>query len=221
MSTGTNRGRPYRQRPLWLAGIHPESALHSGSEEWCYNHRVVRELTKYGTAGFEGKTMDLKDTVAIVTGGNGGLGQRICHALAKAGTHLAVVYSRSRDEAQTVADQLRDTGVRAEAMRCDVTVPQQVDVLVSGVLESFGRVDILVNDAAYNKWIPFNDLDAMSYEEWNKIIDTNLTGPMLLTKAVASPMKHEGRGRIVNIASIAGSCPTTAASRPPGARMSR
>ena len=152
--------------------------------------------------------MDLKDTVAIVTGGNGGLGQRICHALAKAGTHLAVVYARSRDEAQAVADQLTDTGVRAEAMQCDVTVPQQVDALVSGVLESFGRVDILVNDAAYNKWIPFNDLDAMSYEEWNKIINVNLTGPMLCIKAVAPAMKRQGAGRIVNISSGAGLAPT-------------
>ena len=151
--------------------------------------------------------MNLKDTVAIVTGGNGGLGQRICHALAEAGAHLAVVYARSRDEAQAVADQLRNTGVRAEAMQCDVTVPQQVDALVSGVLESFGRVDILVNDAAYNKWIPFNDLDAMSYEEWNKIINVNLTGPMLCIKAVAPAMKRQGAGRIVNISSGAGLAP--------------
>ena len=152
--------------------------------------------------------MDLKDTVAIVTGGNGGLGQRICHALAKAGTHLAVVYARSRDEAQAVADQLTDTGVRAEAMQCDVSLPQQVDALVSGVLESFGRIDILVNDAAYNKWIPFNDLDAMNYEEWNKIINVNLTGPMLCIKAVAPAMKRQGAGRIVNISSVSGLAPT-------------
>ena len=152
--------------------------------------------------------MELKGTVAIVTGGNGGLGRRICHALAGAGSNVAVVFARSAQEAQGVAEELQAYDREAEAMQCDVTQPDQVERLVSQVLERFGRVDILVNDAAYNKWIPFDDLEAMTYEEWNKIIDTNLTGPMLLTKAVASPMKHEGRGRIVNIASGAGLAPS-------------
>jgi 3-oxoacyl-[acyl-carrier protein] reductase len=69
-------------------------------------------------------------------------------------------------------------------------------------------VDILVNDAAYNKWIPFRDLDAMTYEEWTKILDVNLTGPMLCIKAVAPMMRHQGGGRIVNISSIAGLTPS-------------
>ncbi len=113
--------------------------------------------------------MQLQDTVAIVTGGNGGLGQRICHALAKGGSHIVVVYTQSREAARAVASELQQTGVRAEAMACDVANPQQVDQLVSQVLDTFGRLDILVNDAAYNKWIPFNDLEALTYEEWQKI----------------------------------------------------
>jgi NAD(P)-dependent dehydrogenase (short-subunit alcohol dehydrogenase family) len=90
--------------------------------------------------------MELQGTVAIVTGGNGGLGQRICHALAQAGSHIAVVYTQSQAQAQEVAGQLRQMGVRAEAMACDVTHPQQVQQLVSQVVQTFGRVDILVND---------------------------------------------------------------------------
>lgn len=152
--------------------------------------------------------MQLQDTVSIVTGGNGGLGQRICHALAQAGSHVAVVYAQSRDSAEAVADQLRGTGVRAEAMACEVSNPQQVQALVDRVVTTLGRVDILVNDAAYNKWIPFNDLDAMTYEEWTKILDVNLTGPMLCSKAVAPVMQRQGAGRIVNIASVAGLSPT-------------
>ncbi len=128
--------------------------------------------------------MQLQGTVAVVTGGNGGLGQRICHALAKAGSHIVVVYTQSREAAQAVASEVQQTGVRAEAMACDVAHPQQVEQLVSRVLETFGRLDILVNDAAYNKWIPFNDLDALTYEEWQKILDVNLTGPMLCTKGL-------------------------------------
>ena len=152
--------------------------------------------------------MELRGAVAVVTGGNGGLGQRICHALARAGSDVAVVYARSRDEAQSVAGQLEATGVRAEAMKCDVTQPQQVESLASQVVERFGKIDVLVNDAAYNKWIPFDDLDALTYEEWSKIIDVNLTGPMLCIKAVAPAMKRQGAGRIVNISSIAGLGPT-------------
>jgi 3-oxoacyl-[acyl-carrier protein] reductase len=152
--------------------------------------------------------MELQGTVAIVTGGNGGLGQRICHALARAGSHIAVVYAQSREQAQGVVDDLRQTGVRAEALPCDVTHPQQVDQLVARVVETFGRIDILVNDAAYNKWIPFRDLDAMTYEEWTKILDVNLTGPMLCIKAVAPVMRRQGGGRIVNISSVAGLTPS-------------
>jgi 3-oxoacyl-[acyl-carrier protein] reductase len=152
--------------------------------------------------------MELQGTVAIVTGGNGGLGQRICRALAQAGSHIAVVYAQSQVQAQEVVDQLRQTGVRAEAMACDVTHPQQVQQLVSQVVQTFGCVDILVNDAAYNIWIAFQDLDAMTYEEWQKILDVNLTGPMLCIKAVAPIMRQQGHGRIVNIASIAGLMPS-------------
>lgn len=152
--------------------------------------------------------MQLQGTVGIVTGGNGGLGQRICHALARAGADVAVVYAQSQESAQRVAVDLRNIGVRAEAMACDVANPSQVEDLVSRVLDTFGRVDLLVNDAAYNKWIPFNDLDAMTYEEWQKILAINLTGPMLCIKAVAPAMQRQGRGRIVNIASVAGLGPS-------------
>jgi 3-oxoacyl-[acyl-carrier protein] reductase len=151
--------------------------------------------------------MELRGKVAIVTGGNGGLGQRICHALARAASDVAVVCAQSRDGAQAVAAELKSNGVRAEAMTCDVTSPTQVQGLVSRVMDTFGRVDLLINDAAYNKWIPFNDLDALTYEEWQKIIAVNLTGPMLCIKAVAPAMQRQGGGRIVNIASVAGLAP--------------
>ena len=152
--------------------------------------------------------MDLKGKVAVVTGGNGGLGQRICHALAVAGCHVAVVYAKSKDEAEGVARDLQKHQVSAATFACDVTSREDVARLVEDVVKRFGRLDILVNDAAYNKAIPFTDLDAMTYEEWTKIIDINLTGPMLLTKAVGPVMKRQGEGRIVNISSVAGLGPT-------------
>ena len=80
--------------------------------------------------------------------------------------------------------------------------------LIGDVTGRFGRLDILVNDAAYNKAIPFTDLDNLTMEVWDKIMAVNLTGPMRLIKAVAPVMKAQGRGRIVNIASVAGLGPT-------------
>lgn len=148
--------------------------------------------------------MDLKGKVALVTGGNGGLGQRICHALARAGCDVAVIYASSQADAEKVAKDLRITGVRAQAMACDVTDPSQVQALSERTLNAFGRVDILVNDAAYNKWIPFSDLDAMTFDEWQKILSVNLTGPMLCIKHLAPALRRNGTGRIVNISSIAG-----------------
>ena len=79
--------------------------------------------------------------------------------------------------------------------------------MVDDVMKRFGRLDILINDAAYNKSIPFKDLDGLTTEEWSKIIDVNLTGPMHAIKAVAPVMQKQKRGRIVNIASIAGMHP--------------
>src|SRR5690242_10046813 len=146
--------------------------------------------------------MDLKNAVAVVTGGNGGLGQRICHALAGAGANIAVVYAQSANEAGAVAaDLAQQHGVESQAFGCDVTKPDQIQRMVEAVLARFGRLDILVNDAAYNKAIPYRDLDALTTEEWSKIIDVNLTGPMHVIKAVAPVMRRQGRGRIVNIAS--------------------
>ena len=144
-----------------------------------------------------------------MTGGNGGLGQRICHALAKEGVHIAVMYAQSREQAEGVARELTSKyQTNAAAFACDITDGAAVHKLVGDVTKRFGRLDILVNDAAYNKSIQFADLDNLTLEVWDKIMAVNLTGPMRLTKAVAPVMKAQGRGRIVNIASVAGLGPT-------------
>ncbi len=153
--------------------------------------------------------MELRGAVALVTGGNGGLGQRICHALAKEGVHIAVMYAQSRDQAEGVARELTSKyQINATAIACDITNDAAVHGLIDDVTGHFSRLDILVNDAAYNKSIPFPDLDNLTLEVWDKIMAVNLTGPMRLTKAVAPIMKAQGRGRIVNIASVAGLGPT-------------
>jgi 3-oxoacyl-[acyl-carrier protein] reductase len=153
--------------------------------------------------------MDLSGAVALVTGGNGGLGQCICHALAQQGAHIAVMYAQSRDQAEGVARDLTSHyQINAAAFACDITDGVAVDKLIGDVTARFGHLDILVNDAAYNKSIPFSDLDDLTQDVWDKIIAVNLTGPMRMIKAVAPVMKAQGRGRIVNISSVAGLGPT-------------
>jgi 3-oxoacyl-[acyl-carrier protein] reductase len=153
--------------------------------------------------------MELKGAVALVTGGNGGLGQRICHALAREGAHIAVMYAQSQAQAEAVAADLAGRyQVGAAAFGCDITDAVAVAAVVDAVVRRFGRLDILVNDAAFNKAIPFADLDDLTEAVWERIMAVNLTGPMRLSKAVAPVMKAQGRGRIVNIASVAGLQPT-------------
>src|SRR5580700_9336283 len=125
--------------------------------------------------------MELRGAVALVTGGNGGLGQRICHALAKEGAHIAVMYAQSRDQAEGVARDLASRyQVNAAAFQCDITDGAAVDRLVDAVTGRFGRLDILVNDAAYNKSVAFADLDNLTMEVWDTIMAVNLTGPFRL-----------------------------------------
>ena len=153
--------------------------------------------------------MDLRGAVALVTGGNGGLGQRICHALAREGAHIAVMYAQSRNQAETVARELATSyQINAAAFACDITDGSAIEKLIGDVTKRLGRIDILVNDAAYNKSIAFTDLDSLTQDVWDRIMAVNLTGPMRLIKAVAPVMKAQGRGRIVNIASVAGLGPT-------------
>lgn len=148
--------------------------------------------------------MQLQDAVAWVTGGTGGLGRRICQALASRGVAVAVGYGGSQREAEAVALELRQRGGRAIAVGADVTAPEAVRRAVERTAAELGGLDILVNDAAYNTWIPFADLEALTLEVWQKILDVNLTGPFLCSTAAAPLLKRGGRGRIVNIASIGG-----------------
>jgi len=115
------------------------------------------------------------------------------------------MHAPSRDQAeQVVRDITAQFQVDAAAFACDLTDGAAITALVGAVTTRFGRLDILVNDAAFNKAVPFPDLGDRTPEWWGKIMAVNLTGPMLLTRAVAPVMKAQGAGRIVNIASVAG-----------------
>ncbi len=151
--------------------------------------------------------MEITGAAAVVTGGTGGLGQRICRRLAQAGVNVGVVYLQSAEAAQRLATELREGGSNAIPIQADITTQAGIDRMLGQTLEAFGRLDILVNDAAYNRWIPYKDLDTLDAGVWRHFLEYNLTAPFLAMRSAAPLMRRTGGGRIVNITSIAGLAP--------------
>jgi 3-oxoacyl-[acyl-carrier protein] reductase len=110
----------------------------------------------------------------------------------------------SREDAEGVAGELRAMDVEAEVFLADVTVPEEITALYDRVLARFGRIDVLVNNAAFNQSVPFTDLEGLTPELWEQILTANTTGPFLCCRAIAPIMKRQGNGRIINISSVAG-----------------
>jgi 3-oxoacyl-[acyl-carrier protein] reductase len=151
--------------------------------------------------------MELAGKVALVTGGSGDLGTAIVRALAQAGASVAVSYVGERERAEQAAAAVEALGGQAWTVRLDQSDPQMAEAVISDTVEHFGRLDILVNNAAWNIGIPFADLDALTPEIWDRMYATNIRGPFLLARAAARPMRAQKSGRIVNIASIGGIYP--------------
>jgi len=144
------------------------------------------------------KSFDLKGRVAIVTGGNGGIGLGMARGLADAGADIAVV-GRNEEKSKAAVADLKARGVKAIAVTTDVTDKTAVARMVGQVASELGRVDILVNNAGINIRKPPHVLEA---EEWESVIDTNLTSAFLCSKAVHPMMKVAGRGKVINIGSM-------------------
>ncbi len=151
--------------------------------------------------------MDLADKVAFVTGGSGDVGAAVGQALASAGADVAVSYLGNTDGATRTVDAVQALGRRALVVQLDQRAPAAIDTATRQVVERFGRVDILVNNAAWNIGIPFKDLDTLTADVWDRVLETNLRGPFLLARALAPHLREHGCGRIVNIASIGGLYP--------------
>jgi gluconate 5-dehydrogenase len=143
---------------------------------------------------------DLKGRVAVVTGGAAGLGRQMAEALAELGADV-VVCGRKEERCRQAAQELEVLGVRALGVGCDVTQPADVQRLVDAALEAFGRIDVLVNNAGRAWGSPLED---MRLEDWQKVLDTNLTGSFLCAQAVGRVMIRARRGAIVNVASVSG-----------------
>src|SRR5262245_14615336 len=151
--------------------------------------------------------MDLTALAALVTGGSGDLGGAISKALAAAGVDVAVSYTSRPDEAAATVAAVRAAGRRGVTVSLDQRDPVAVYAAIAAVVGEFGRLDILVNNAAWNIGIPFTDLDAVTTDIWDRVMETNLRGPYLLARAAAPHLRARGAGRIVNIASVGGLYP--------------
>lgn len=143
---------------------------------------------------------ELKGYNAIVTGGSRGIGEAACILLAKEGANVAVIVNQSLDEAEEVAQKLKEYSVDAFAYSCDVADPDQVEAMVNEVVKRFGSIDILVNNAGIAQGMP---AEKMSFQDWKRMIDVNLTGVFLCSQAAGRRMIEQGTGgSIINISSI-------------------
>jgi 2-deoxy-D-gluconate 3-dehydrogenase len=141
---------------------------------------------------------DLSGKVAVITGGNGGIGLGMARGLADAGADVAVV-GRNEMKSVAAAAELRERGVRAIPVLADITDKATVTAMVERVVHELGRIDILVNNAGINIRKP---PDALDLDEWDRVISTNLTSVFVCSQAVYPLMKAAGGGKIINIGSM-------------------
>ena len=144
--------------------------------------------------------MKLKDRVAIITGGGSGLGEAGCRKFAKEGAKV-VVADFNLDAAKRVADSIVTEGGQALAVQVDVSDREKVDNMVKTVIDTYGKIDILVNNAGITR---DSTLKKMTVDQWNAVINTNLTGVFHCTSAVVNHMLEQGYGRIISTSSIVG-----------------
>ena len=144
---------------------------------------------------------DLTGKTAIITGGGRGLGAQIARGLAEAGANI-VLCSRKVEACEEVAEGLKkEYGVKTLSLKCDILNPEEIQHVVNETLNRFDTIDILVNNSGASWGAPALE---MPNEAWNKVIHTNLTGTFLMSQAVGKIMVKQKRGKIINIASVAG-----------------
>lgn len=143
---------------------------------------------------------DLTGRTAIVTGGSRGIGREMAEGLAEAGANL-VLCARKAEQLDATVSQFAANGFQAFGKACDVSKPDEVNAVIDAAIERFGSVDILINNAG-TSWGAMPE--EMPIERWQQVIDVNLTGCFLFAQAAGRVMLKQGKGSIINIASIAG-----------------
>ncbi len=151
--------------------------------------------------------------VAIVTGGNSGIGRATAAVLARSGFDLGLTWHRDQQRAESIVDEIEDVGVRCEIRHLDLHDTDEIGTTVAALGDALGGIDVLVNNAGYGSSEPFLE---MSLEQWRGVIDVNLTGAFAAAQAAARRMIERGGGAIVNVTSVhehiplSGSAPYTA-----------
>jgi 3-oxoacyl-[acyl-carrier protein] reductase len=148
--------------------------------------------------------MDLDGKAAIITGGGTGVGRATALALARRGCSTLIDYSRSREAAEQTAAEASSHGVGAVAFQGDVADDAACVAMVEAAMAQFGRLDVLVNNAAVTSFLPHAELDKVGEEDWNRILAVNLRGPFQCARAAAKAMEKTGGGDVVNVSSVAG-----------------
>ena len=148
--------------------------------------------------------MNLTDAVCIVTGSAAGIGAACAARLASKGARVAINYTKSASEAQEAAAVCQAAGGQAMVVQADVSSDDDCRRLAQAVLDKWGRIDGLVNNAGTTKFVPHGDLAALDAADFQRIFGVNVIGPFQMVRAVATAMQRQGAGSIVNVSSIAG-----------------
>jgi 3-oxoacyl-[acyl-carrier protein] reductase len=149
----------------------------------------------------------LEGKVALVTGGSGDIGRAIARELGRAGARVVVTYVGAAEAAAATVDDIKTAGGEASRLQLDQRDPEAIEDCVAQLGSSYGRLDILINNAAWNIGIPFPDLDSLTADVWDRVLETNLRAPFLLARAASRLLKADGGGHIVNISSAGGISP--------------
>ena len=149
----------------------------------------------------------LSGKVSLVTGGSGDIGGAIAKRLAQSGSIVVITYVGALEAAQRTVKEITEGGGQAIAAKLDQRAPKDIEAAIAEIGSEHGRLDILVNNAAWNIGIPFPNLDDLTPEIWDRVLETNLRAPFLLARAAASLLKADGGGHIVNISSAGGISP--------------
>lgn len=148
--------------------------------------------------------MNISGKAALVTGASRGVGRATALALAKGGCSVAINYNRSREEAEQTAEDARACGVIAICVPGDVSDDEACRAMVTAAARTFGRLDILINNAGTTKFIPHANLEAVTDQDWDRIFSVNLRGPFHCARAARKHLEDSGAGAIINVASVAG-----------------
>jgi NAD(P)-dependent dehydrogenase (short-subunit alcohol dehydrogenase family) len=159
----------------------------------------LSETNRVDSAGTPAGTSELAGKVILVTGGASGLGAALCQVMAASGANV-MVGDLNREKAFQVADKIQSSDSATHAIAFNVGDPAAAERAIAETIQRFGKLDVLINNAGTDVTLP---IDELTYEDWDRVLHTNLYGPFLLSKYAARHMKQQGSGQIINIASTA------------------